>query len=100
MVGRDHAGVGKFYGPYAAQEIFTNYPDLGIKPLLFREVAYCNKCKSLVCDGTCSHPPEEQTKFSATMLRKIILSKDQPPEQLMRPEVFQAIKKIENPFVT
>jgi sulfate adenylyltransferase len=99
MVGRDHAGVGKFYGPYAAQEIFANYPDLGISPLLFREVAYCTKCKSLVCEGVCSHPSEEQTKFSATMLRKIILSKDQPPEELMRPEVFAAIKKIENPFV-
>ena len=100
MVGRDHAGVGKFYGPYAAQEIFTNYPDLGISPLLFREVMYCNKCKSLVCDGVCSHSSEDQTKFSATMLRKIILGKDQPPEELMRPEVFAAIKKIENPFVT
>jgi len=100
MVGRDHAGVGTFYGPYAAQEIFKNYPDLEITPVLFREVAYCNKCKSLVCDGVCSHSAEEQTKFSATMLRKIILSKDQPPEELMRPEVFEAIKKIENPFVT
>lgn len=99
MVGRDHAGVGKFYGPYAAQEIFIKYPDLGISPLLFREVAYCKKCKSLVSDGVCSHPPEEQVKFSATLLRNMILSKDRPPEELMRPEVYEAIRKIKNPFV-
>ncbi len=100
MVGRDHAGLGKFYKPYEAQEIFGRYPDLGIHPLRVREVSYCEKCRGLVCDGVCSHPSEEQIKFSATMLRTMIVGRDRPRGELMRPEVYDAIRKIEEPFVT
>lgn len=98
IIGRDHAGVGNYYGPYEAQDIFEQFPDLGITPLFFRKFFYCNKCGSIVNEKTCPHPAEFHRNFSGTKLRES-LSKGENPEGMMREEVFEVIKKYENPFV-
>ncbi len=96
IVGRDHAGVGKYYEPYAAHEIFSEFPDLGITPLFFRAFFYCSKCGKVV--GGCSHGSEFHRHFSGTRIREKILAKENP-DDMMRPEVLEIILEEENPFV-
>ncbi len=99
IVGRDHAGVGNYYGPYDAHEIFKEYPDLGIKPIFFRSFFYCKKCGSVANEKTCPHPEEEHVNFSGTKIRGLLQKGQRPPELLMRPEVAEVILSYENPFV-
>jgi sulfate adenylyltransferase len=99
IIGRDHAGVGNYYGPYAAQEIFKEFPDLGITPLFFKEFYYCKRCAGIASEKTCPHGEEERLNFSGTKLRKMFSEGEVPPKEFMRPEVAQAIMKFEKPFV-
>ncbi len=99
IVGRDHAGVGSFYGPYDAQENLRSFDDLGVKIVPFEETFYCQKCEQLVTDSECEHPPSLQSRFSGTKLRKIIRSEELPPPEVMRKEVYSVIKSMKNPFV-
>ncbi|MHA1491061.1 MAG: sulfate adenylyltransferase [Promethearchaeota archaeon] len=99
IIGRDHAGVGDYYGPYDAHVIFENFPDLGIEPIFFRSFSKCNKCGSVVSDKICPHPPEDHTFFSGTKTREILNSGKIPPPDIMRPEVAKIILKYSNPFV-
>lgn len=99
IVGRDHAGVGHYYSPYAAQDIFKNYPDLNIQPLFFSSFYYCKKCISFANEKTCPHPPEFREELSGTMIRKMVNTGQVPQKHLMRPEVSQLIISSENPFV-
>ena len=99
IVGRDHAGVGNFYPPYAAQDIFSEFPDLGIIPLFFKSFFYCKKCKSVENEKTCPHPPSEHINFSGTKIREMIKKGKTPPPELMRPEVARIIMSYKNPFV-
>ena len=99
IVGRDHAGVGNFYSPYAAQEIFKNFPDLGITPFFFREFFYCHKCEGLVNEKTCPHSESCRVRFSGTMIRKLIAERKTPPPEVMRPEIARVILNFEEPFV-
>ncbi len=98
IIGRDHAGVGDFYGPYDAHEIFKHFPDLGIQPLFFRSFSKCNTCNSVVNDKICPHPPEYHTFFSGTNIRDILNSGNKPTPDIMRPEVAEVILKHSNPF--
>ena len=98
-IGRDHAGVGSYYGPYAAQEIFKEFPDMGITPLFFREFYYCRKCAGIASERTCPHGEEDRLAFSGTKLRKMFSEGEVPPKEFMRPEVARAIMKFERPFV-
>ncbi|MDA4118068.1 MAG: sulfate adenylyltransferase [Thaumarchaeota archaeon] len=98
-IGRDHAGVGNFYGPYAAQEIFKEFPDLGITPFFFKEFYYCKKCEGIASEKTCPHGEAEKLSFSGTKLRKMFAEGEVPPKEFMRPEVAQAIAKFKHPFV-
>ncbi|MGH2639120.1 MAG: sulfate adenylyltransferase [Rhabdochlamydiaceae bacterium] len=98
-IGRDHAGVGNYYGPYAAHEIFKEFPDLGIQAIFFREFFYCNKCMGIANEKICPHPESERLTFSGTKLRKMFLSGETPPKEFMRPEVSQVILKSKAPFV-
>lgn len=99
IVGRDHAGVGSFYGPYDAQDNLKSFNDLGITIVPFEETFYCMKCEQLVTDRECSHSPEMQERFSGTKIRKIITSDGLPPSRVMRKEVYSVIKSMKNPFV-
>ncbi|HSF30904.1 MAG TPA: sulfate adenylyltransferase, partial [Candidatus Tectomicrobia bacterium] len=70
IVGRDHAGVGQYYAPYAAQEVFEDFPDLGIVPLFFTAFFYCRRCGSVANEKTCPHGANEHLDFSGTVLRR------------------------------
>lgn len=99
IVGRDHAGVGNYYGPYEAQEIFKQFPDLGIVPLFFREFLYCEKCGGIVNEKICPHSEELRVRFSGTKLRELISRRERPPPYMVRPEVAEVLLSYEKPFV-
>ena len=99
IVGRDHAGVGKFYAPYAAQEIFSEFPDLGITPLFFKSFFYCKKCGAIVNEKICPHGVSFRTDFSGTDLRRVLSKGEAPPKELIRQEVGEVLLKWKNPFV-
>ncbi len=99
IVGRDHAGVGDYYGPYEAWDLFREFPDLGITPLFIRESFYCHKCGGMVNEKICPHPEEYRVRISGTKLREMIRSGVKPPETMMRPEVAEVVLSYDNPFV-
>lgn len=99
IVGRDHAGVGDYYGPYDAWEIFDEFPDLGITPMFIREAFYCKKCGGMVNAKICNHDGGYRVRISGTALRSMISAGSAPPEHMMRKEVFDVISSFENPFV-
>ena len=99
IVGRDHAGVGNYYGPYDAHDIFSEFPDLQIIPLFFRSFSRCLKCGSVVNDKICPHDPKDHINFSGKKIREILREGKIPPEDMMRKEVAETILKFDNPFV-
>jgi sulfate adenylyltransferase len=99
IVGRDHAGVSKYYHPFAAHEIFKNYPDLGIEPIFFPAFYYCKKCLGFANEKNCPHGPEFREELSGTKMRKMVSAGEMPPPHLMRPEVAQVIVSFKVPFV-
>jgi len=101
IVGRDHAGVGHYYKPYAAQEIFEEFPDLGIIPLFFTAFFYCQRCGGVANEKICPHREADRIPFSGTLLRDALSGKapKEALEKLIRPEVAQVIRRFENPFV-
>jgi sulfate adenylyltransferase len=99
IIGRDHAGVGDYYGPYDAHKIFDEFPDLGIEPIKFRSFSKCSKCNSIVNDKICPHPPEMQNFFAGRDIREALKSGIPPDPDVMRPEVANVILQYENPFV-
>lgn len=98
IIGRDHAGVGSYYPPYAAQDIFEEFPDLGIAPLFFRSFSHCRKCRSVVNEKTCPHPEADHIPFSGTKIRDMLLRGEIPPVEMMRPEVARIIMDFKEPF--
>ena len=99
VVGRDHAGVGKYYPPYAAQEIFDEFPDLGIVPLPFKSFFYCKRCESVVNEKICPHDSSQRLDFSGTDLRSKLSKGEPPPKEFVRPEVAEVLLKYKDPFV-
>ena len=94
IIGRDHAGVGNFYHPYAAQEIFKEFPDLGVTPLLFPAFFKCRKCLGMVNEKICPHRGDDRVDFSGTRLREAILRGDDF-DGMIRPEVSAAIRAVD-----
>lgn len=99
IVGRDHAGVGSFYGPYAAQEIFKQFSDLGIVPLFFSSFFYCRKCDGISNEKTCPHDKSFHMDFSGTRLREILSNRDVAPDRMIRPEVLEVLRNSASLFV-
>ena len=99
IVGRDHAGVGNYYGPYDAHDIFNEFPDLEIIPVFFRSFSRCTKCGSVVNDKICPHDQKYHINFSGKKIREILNNGQIPPEDMMRKEVAEEILKFKDPFV-
>lgn len=99
IIGRDHAGVGNYYSPFAAHEIFKDYPDLEIKPIFFPAFYFCKKCQGYVNERTCPHESEFREELSGTKMRKMFSSGELPPSHLMRPEISKVILSYPEPFV-
>jgi sulfate adenylyltransferase len=93
IVGRDHAGFGNFYDPYASQKIFSDYDraELGIEPVFFRESYYCTRCGSVASEKTCPHGREFHITMSGTGVQDILRYGYLPPKEVLRPEVGQVI---------
>ena len=92
IVGRDMAGVGKYYDPYGAQVLLRKL-DLGIEPMLFRESYHCRICKSMASEKTCGHAIEDQLRVSMTQLRRMISSGARQPPEVMRPDIADLLMK-------
>ncbi len=93
IIGRDHAGVGNYYGPFDAQRIFDelNPEDLSIKPLKLDPTFWCHKCDSMASAKTCPHPGEDHLSISGTKLREMLTRGERPPEQYSRKEVLDIL---------
>ena len=99
IIGRDHAGVGNYYSPFAAQDIFKDYSDLEITPIFFPAFFYCKKCLTFTNERVCPHGVETRDEISGTKLREMIQNGKAPSEFILRPEVSKIIMSHNNPFV-
>ena len=95
IVGRDHAGVGSYYGPFDAQTIFEEIPTgaLETKPLKIDWTFYCYKCRGMASMKTCPHGKDDRLLLSGTVLRKTLSEGGDPPEDFSRPEVLAILKE-------
>jgi len=93
IIGRDHAGVGNFYGAFEAQEIFETLrpDDLSLKPINMDWTFWCYKCEAIVSAKTCPHGDQEHLMISGTRLRDMLAGGDRPPAEFSRPEVIDIL---------
>jgi sulfate adenylyltransferase len=99
IIGRDHAGVGNYYGPFDAQHIFKEFPDLGMEPMSFKAFYYCHKCGNIVNAKICDHDKEHHDSLSGTKMREMLKTGEVPKAYHMRKEVFEAIRSFDKPFL-
>jgi len=92
IVGRDQAGVGSYYEPFACQRIFDEFP-IGVQVLKFAETFFCRDCGGMASDRTCAHPTDHRMNTSQTRIREALARGEALPSEIIRPEVAQVLSR-------